>query len=298
MEIVKGRNVHLWIDNQVIQGSTDCEFTIKANTADITSKTDAGDGMWNKPEFVNYDFSCSNQSFLCNQTQLRSLLTRVINGKASVRVSMCPSGGYVIGSWNAISGQAIITQLQIDAPHRDKVKVSISMDGNGKLTKDSSGEQFVPEEAPLPAVNGKALMVAVQRGDKWFTFACATSHSLTINVQTSDASHKDVGIHKEVTGKSITLNTQNLFGMESSTDKETGMTFLLDSSMAGETVKLKFGYYADALPDAENSNWEEPSSTYIQGDFLISQLQMQAPHKDNATYNAEFVNIGQITLTT
>lgn len=295
MEIIKGRNVLLWIDDQVISGSTDCEFTIKANTADVASKTDAGDGMWDKPELVNYDFTCSNQSFLCDQTSLKALLNKVVNGNATVNVMMCPSGGYIIGNWNAIKGSAIISQVQIDAPNGDKAKVSLSFEGNGALYKDSSGKTYTPETS-LPAINGKALMVAIQRGDKWFTFMCATSHTLTINVQTSDASHKDVGVHKEVTGKSVSLSTQNLFAMETSPDTENGITFMLDSVMAGDLVKLKFGYYAEALPDAENTNWGDPSTTYIQGDFLISQIQIQAPTKEKATYSAEFSNVGQVML--
>ena len=301
MDIIKGRNVALWIDGEVIVGSTDCEFSVKANTADTTSKTDPGNGMWDNPEFVNYDFSCSNQSFLCDTSaQLQTLLRAVIEGEKPILVEFAPvgTGGEGDYVWSTIQGEAYITQLTIDATNGEKAKLSLSMEGNGSLTTNTKQKKIVPVPGKT-AINGKALMVAVQRDGEWHTYMAATSHSLTINVQTSDASHKDVGIHKEITGKNVTLSTENLFAMDDGgdpNDMSQDVCLAVNSILAGQKVRLKFGYYANATPDAESSNWGEPTVTIIEGDFLTTQVQMTAPTQGHATYKAEFTSSGEITL--
>lgn len=292
---IKGTDVNLLVDGAVIAGSTSCTFSLTANTSDAASKTDPGDGMWDNPEFQNYSWQMGNESFMCDTDGLLSLLDTVINGDAQVDVSF-QIGGTTDSGAICYGGKAIVSQLQVKAASNDKVTISLSLEGASSLAKVPIKTVAKQKTSPI---KGKALMLAVEgAGNSFHTLAASTSHSLSVSVQTADVSTKDEddsSINKEVTGKSVTLSTENLVALKTG-DVETGIMLaqLADDAMTGRTLKLSVGYYPESVGAAsgEDCDWGAANTVLVSGDFMCTSLNVNGPNKENATYTADFLSKG------
>lgn len=292
-KFIKAKQVNLFVDGAVIQSSTSCTLALTANTADAASKTDLGDGIWDNPSFINYSWTMSNESFVADIEALSLLLLKVINGDAKVAVVMQDEASFFL------EGSAIVTQLQLNAPNGDNATMSLSLEGSGKLTSNDNLMEDVVLQKTTP-IKGKALMLALKLGGTSYrTIAGSTGHSLTVSLQTADVSTKDendMSIDKEVTGKSISLSTENLIAM--SPGEGVGVYELMEVLMQGTPVEMTFGYYQNAVGmESAGQNWGAASRLLVNGTFLVSSLSVNASNKDNATYSAEFSGQGAPMVT-
>lgn len=284
---IKGQNVNLMVNGAVIAASTSCQFTVTANTADAAAKDDQGDGMWDNSEFTYCDWTASNESFIVDYSNLLELFELVVNGDAMVDVAFQMDNMLVVG------GQAIISQLQIQATNKENATMSLSLEGASPL-----GEKNATVVTPslMPRIRGKALMVAIKdENGNYHTLAASTSHTLSVSVQTSDVSTKDendLGANKEVTGKSVTLSTENLVAVSGGTADITGkfLPELLETTLSGKTLEMSFGYYESAVGSASgsDSDWGNADVTLLRGSFLCTSVTANGSNKENATYSAEF----------
>lgn len=293
IKYVKAKKVNLLVDGAAIQSSTSCTLALTANTADAASKTDPGDGMWDNPAFVSYSWTMGNESFVADIEALSSLLLKVINGDATLDVAIQDENNFYL------EGSAIVTQLQLNAPNGDNATMSLSLEGLGPLNLLGSNVHDVVLQKTTP-IKGRALMLALKlEGTSYRTIAGSTGHSLTVSLQTADVNTKDtydMSVYKEVTGKSISLSTENLIAM--SPGDGVGVYGLMDVLMQGMPVEMSFGYYQDTSgAEAPEQNWGEPSRLLVNGTFLVSSLSVNASNKDNATYSAEFSGQGAPTVT-
>ena len=295
MERIKGQDVNLFIDEAVVAGSTSCTFTLSANTADAASKTDPGDGMWDNPEFQNYSWQMGNESFVTSAAGLQTLLQKVISGDAKVGVH------FQVGADVSFSGTAIITQLQVSASNGDKAQLSLSLEGCTPLESEAGLIDLVQQKTT--PIKGKAMMLAMQTDTAYHTFAASTSHTLTVSVQTAEVTTKDdndMGTYKEITGKSVSLSTENLVTVKNRPSQVTGVTFseLMAKAMEGETVKLAFGYYSASIGKEAGSDadWGSANTVLLSGDFVCTSLSANGANKENSTYSAEFSGKGMPTL--
>ena len=284
---IKGQNVNLMLDGQVVAASTSCQFTVTANTADASAKDDAGDGMWDNSEFTYCDWSASNESYVVDVNHLLALLHVIVNGDAKVDVAFQLDNELVYG------GRAIISQLQLKATNKEHATMSLSLEGASALIH-TGGAVISPNM--MPRIKGKALMVAIKGEDgTYHTLAASTSHTLTVSVQSSDASTKDDndgGAVKEVTGKSASLSTENLVAVSDGAADVTGkfLPGLLEDTLAGKVLKMSIGYYAGAIgaPAGSDADWGTGTPLLVYGDFLCTNISVNAANKENATFSAEF----------
>lgn len=141
-------------------------------------------------------------------------------------------------------------------------------------------------------VNGSILMLFVN--DKPIAFA--TSHSLSMTVNTTEVSTKDHGAYPSVVAQSIgwELQIENLYSDE-------GNTALLPILKAKQPVTVKFakaGNWNDA-GILDNENLEYTTGDIIaQGKALCTSYSINAPTNDNATISATFTGVGELDTTT
>ena len=141
-------------------------------------------------------------------------------------------------------------------------------------------------------VNGSILMLFVN--DKPIAFA--TSHSLSMTVNTTEISTKDHGAYPSVVAQSIgwELQIENLYSDE-------GNTALLPILKAKQPVTVKFakaGNWNDAGV-VDNENLEYTTGDIIaQGKALCTSYSINAPTNDNATISATFTGVGELDTTT
>lgn len=310
MAHLKGQNVNLLLKSGSayipIAASTSCDLNIQANTEEAAAKDDPGNGLFGNPEFVNYSWSMSNESFIVEIEYLASLLDKVINGDATFDVQ------YQIGASadNEVitkKGSAIVSSLSVDASNGSFAKVTLSLEGNGELT---SGTYTVIANPTTIAsrIKGKALMLAVKDGANWKTFACATSHKLTVNIGLSDVTDKDYNdksVLKEITDKSVSLTTDNLIDNIGKTAPSHGakLSYLYNAITSGTTLEMQFGYYPDSIGQSVHTSeaqtqygYAAPDKVLVSGKFICTNLSQNGSNKEDATFSAEFTNKGAVTV--
>ena len=310
---LKGQNVNLLLkvknDYKVIAGSTSCDLNITANTDDGASKSDPGEGIFDNPEFTNYSWNMSNESFLVGIEFLGMLLDKVINGDAKFDVQYQIGEGYY--EQMTKKGEAFVSSLSVDATNGSYAKLTLSLEGNGTLT---NGTYVAPTLALTDKIKGKALMVSINTGSHssatWKTIACSTSHKLSVNVALSDITDKDYGdsaVYKEVTGKSVSLTTDNLIDLISKTEKNHGASVvdIFGLITGGSTIEMEFGYYPESIGQEKHGHtgtditgWGKSTegNVLISGSFLCTSLSQNGANKEDASFSAEFQNKGAVTV--
>ena len=313
MAHLKGQHVNLLLKRGssygVIASSTNCSLDITANTADAAAKDDPGNGIFDNPEFTNYLWSASNESFIVDINYLAYLLDLVINGNGEVDVQF--GNDLIYSNKFAKQGRAIISSLTVDAANGDFVKLSLSLDGNGELTSLESAITVTHVSSILPKIKGKALMIAMRTGTgitpDWQTIACASSHKLTVSLNLNDITDKDYNdktVLKEVTGKSVSLSTENLIdNVGPAPTTGTGIQKLYDLITNGTPVKVAFGYYPNSIGQSihngtgtHDNGWGDPETTLLEGDFIVTSLSTSGANKEDATFSAEFQNKGAVIV--
>ena len=139
-------------------------------------------------------------------------------------------------------------------------------------------------------VAGKDLMIFV---DKKPT-ALATSHSLSITAETSEAASKDDGAWgaATVTKFSWEGSTEALVSMDEAVNSFDSM---YDAMMTRKPVEIVSGRPANATDDGvPEGGWTVPTTNYYKGSALITSLQRNDPNGDNATMTVTFTGVGKL----
>lgn len=146
----------------------------------------------------------------------------------------------------------------------------------------------------MSVTNGSDLMLFV--GGKSIAFA--TSHKLSINVETVETSSKDSGgkwTTKSAKKMSWNVTTENLY----SNDGE-GLEYseLHDLLIAREPIDVVFGLEKDTATKADEvptDGWVAATTGVYKGKVIITALEINAPNGDNATFTATFEGTGALT---
>jgi predicted secreted protein len=149
---------------------------------------------------------------------------------------------------------------------------------------------------------GTDLMVFVTKGSAIKSVAYATSHSLTVSQSLTEISTKDNpdgGAWTEQTGQKLSwsLSTENLY---SNDGKGNSFEDLFDAMITRKSVFVKFALeseYANPPEDVPAGGWEAiaPSATtpVYSGYVFVTELSLNAPDGDNASYTASFTGTGK-----
>ena len=140
------------------------------------------------------------------------------------------------------------------------------------------------------SVAGKDLMIFV--GGK--ATALATSHSLSITAETSEAASKDDGAWgaATVTKFSWEGSTEALVSMD---DDANSFDAMYDAMMTREPVDFVSGRPTNATDDGiPEEGWTAPTTNLYKGKALITSLQRNDPNGDNSTMTVTFTGVGRL----
>lgn len=142
-------------------------------------------------------------------------------------------------------------------------------------------------------IKGSKLMVFL--GSTPIAFA--TSHSLSITVNTTEVSTKDHGDFPSVIGNNITweITTENLYS-------DAGQTALWNAMKTMQPVTVSFApasNYSNAssqqgIVDVDGGTEWTSGTAIASGKALITSLSVNAPAGDNATLSATFTGVGSL----
>lgn len=142
-------------------------------------------------------------------------------------------------------------------------------------------------------IKGNKLMVFLNDAP----IAFATSHSLSITVNTSEVSTKDHGDFPSVIGNNITweITTENLYS-----DNAESALWAAMKTMQPVTVKFApASNYNNAtsqkgIVGVESAAEWAAGTAIASGKALITSLSVNAPSGDNATLSATFTGVGEL----
>lgn len=142
-------------------------------------------------------------------------------------------------------------------------------------------------------IKGNKLMVFLNDAP----IAFATSHSLSITVNTSEVSTKDHGDFPSVIGNNITweITTENLYS-----DNAESALWAAMKTMQPVTVKFApASNYNNAtsqkgIVGVEIAEEWAAGTAIASGKALITSLSVNAPSGDNATLSATFTGVGEL----
>lgn len=142
-------------------------------------------------------------------------------------------------------------------------------------------------------IKGSRLMVFLNDAP----IAFATSHSLSITVNTSEVSTKDHGDFPSVIGNNITweITTENLYS-----DNAESALWAAMKTMQPVTVKFApaTNYSNETsqkgIVGVESATEWTAGTAIASGKALITSLSVNAPAGDNATLSATFTGVGEL----
>ena len=142
-------------------------------------------------------------------------------------------------------------------------------------------------------IKGNKLMVFLNDAP----IAFATSHSLSITVNTSEVSTKDHGDFPSVSGNNITweITTENL-------QSDNAESALWAAMKTMQPVTVKFAPASNStnatsqkgIVGVENAEEWAAGTAIASGKALITSLSVNAPSGDNATLSATFTGVGEL----
>lgn len=139
-------------------------------------------------------------------------------------------------------------------------------------------------------IKGGALMAFV--GGK--STACATSHTLSINLETKETSSKDSGGGWGTSEAGILSWSAKSENIASAGDK--GLTYddLVDLMVAREPVDLIFGPKSETAEDVPEGGWTPLAGKGRKGKAYITSVEENAPNGENATFTVDFTGTGPL----
>ena len=139
-------------------------------------------------------------------------------------------------------------------------------------------------------IKGKDLMIFLNGK----ATALATSHSLELTAETSEAASKDDGAwsNATVTKKAWTATTEALVSEDPNVDSFDAMYDLFD---AGEPVDVISGRPSNVSDDGvPEGGWTAPTQKYYKGKALITSLTRNDPNGDNSSMSISLQGVGKL----
>lgn len=151
--IVKGKKLMVFVKSgegtyKSIGFSTNHTLSTSASTISVSHKdlADAGAGKWDDQEIDTLSWTITSESFYANQAEgvtfadlfgyyAAGTVLDLKFGVAADNTSGVPTGGWVVPSTGTVlSGKAVITSVDLNAPVDDNASVSITFTGRGALS--------------------------------------------------------------------------------------------------------------------------------------------------------------------
>jgi len=149
-------------------------------------------------------------------------------------------------------------------------------------------------------IKGSDLMLFIKpNGTSTFkSIAFATSHSLSINGESTETSSKDNGgkwVSKQMQRLSWTVSTDNLYSLDGEGSVYDDLFTVMTERKEIDIVFSLENGYEDKADEVPTGGWSPITSPQYKGKVLMTSLELNAPNGDNATFTASFEGVGALT---
>lgn len=280
----------------VIGMSTNCTVTLTNNTDESSVKDDVG--LAAKPEVVSKAWSVQVDSL--NVVNAAAMLTAI---KAMNKIQIMwdevstDDNQSKEGATYARTGMAYISDCTFTFNNRENSAKSLQFTGASALTTVSAGLSY---EVLDPGTYTKGQFVRLFLGSDNTTtpakvIGSAQQLQLHVSLQMESASTKDTtGMWdvQEPTGLSYDITTNALVrGGDTITSavQAQGLSELEAIYEAGTPVKFQ-------IANVSGANQRTKGAVIVSGSVILSQLTINAPNRQNATYDAQLNGWGAYTV--
>ena len=297
--ILKGQNFRVMTvtgsDARVVGMATNCVVTLTGNTEDASHKDIIG--MAALPEIVSKGWQVQVDSL--DVTDTAAMLTAIKNNQAFKlqwdETSTDNNQGPLATAF-ARTGMAYLSDGSFVFNNRENSTKSLQFSGTGALTKTTITEYV--NIAPAGFTKGQFVRLFVgsdNTAEPSKVIAAATSLTLHVSLTLEDATTKDTTgdwIVQEPTGLSYDISTSALMrGDDTITSSVDGQAIdnLEDIYEASQPVKWK-------IANVSGENNRTAGATIVSGSVVITQLTLNGPNRQNATYDAQLSGYGDYTV--
>lgn len=298
--ILKGQNFRILVWNgddayKCVGMATSCTVTLTNNTEDGATKDDVG--MAAKPVMTSQGWSVQVESL--DVTDTAAMLTVIKNLTPftlkwdETRVS--DNQGSEAAAFSR-QGQAYLNDATFTFNDRENSTKSLQFTGTSELTVGSESETEVIETSTYTKGQFVRLFISSDNtAAPAAVIAAAKNLSLHVSMTLEDATTKDTpGTWQiqEPTGLSYDITTSALVRgndtITSSVDGK-GLADLENIYQAGTPVKWK-------IANVSGANQRTAGAVIASGSCLLTQLTIQGPNRQNATYDAQLTGYGIYTV--
>ena len=302
MATLKGQNLRILAHGldgtsaAVIGMSTNCTVTLTNNTEDANTKDDVS--LASKPEVISKAWSVQVDSL--NVVNTAAMLT-AIKSMSKIQIMWdevsTDDNQSTEGAGYARTGLAYLSDATFTFNNRENSAKSLQFTGASELTTVAPGTSF---EVLSPGTYTKGQFVRLFLGSDNTTtpakvIGSANQLQLHVSLQMESASTKDTtGMWdiQEPTGLSYDITSNALVrGGDTITSsvQAQGLSELEAIYEAGTPVKFQ-------IANVSGANQRTKGAVIVSGSVILSQLTINAPNRQNATYDAQLNGWGAYTV--
>lgn len=153
MSVIKGGDMMLFVGGKSIGYATNHTLSISADTKETSTK-DSG-GKWQTSEVGILSWTASSENLMSNSQEgvgYKELVNYMINrtpvqgvfalegnstNLETAKLDNVPTGGWTPKNTNTLSGEMIITSVELNAPNGENATFTVNFTGNGALTQSN-----------------------------------------------------------------------------------------------------------------------------------------------------------------
>ena len=303
MATLKGQNLRIMVFDttaekfKVVGMATNATITLTGNNSDASTKDDVG--LAKKPEITSKSWSVQVESLDVSDmgammTAIKSLTPfTLIWDEVSTTDNQTP----VASTAFARKGTAFLNDVTFTINNRENASKSLQFTGSGALETLSATPtaQTISAGSYTKGQNVRLFLGSDNTAVPAAVIAAAQQLSIHVSMQLENASTKDTDGDwdiQEPTGLSYDISTTALV--------RSGET--ISSAVAGKTIADLETIYEASTPvkwqiaNVSGDNHRTKGSVIASGSVVVTQLTLNAPNRQNATYSAQLTGWGAYSV--
>ncbi len=304
MATLKGQNLRIYTvssshpnEGQVIAMATNCTITLTGNTEEATHKDIVG--MSSMPTITSKAWSVQVETLnVVDASAMLAIAAASLPVWLKWDTSSTTDNQTAQGALMARYGMAYLNDVTFNFNDRENSTTSLQFTGSGELQQLHADP--VTDLVPVNNTFTKGQFVRLFLGSDSFNtpekvIAAAMQLSLHISVTMENATTKDTD-----TDWQIQEPTAVNFDITTSALVQSGET--ITSQVGGQEISDILDIYENALPvkfqiaNVGGPNQREKYSSIAMGSVVLSQLTINGPNRQNATYQATLSGYGPISV--
>lgn len=297
MATLKGQNIRILLQEgtkfKVVGKSTNCTVTLTGNTDDASTKDDTG--MASKPEITSKSWSVQVESLdvtdaaaMLNAIKNLTPFTLIWDETATSNNQTAQAAAY------ARKGQAYLNDVTFQWDDRTNSTKKLQFSGSGALEKLSTAPEMEIVTVDGAYTKGQFVRLFIgpnTGGVPSNVLAACKSLSLHVSMTLEDATTKDTTGDwqvQEPTALSFDISSNALVRSGdtiTSTVGGLGYDSIEDAYEAGIPVKFQ-------IANVSGANNRTKGAVICSGLVVITQLTLNAPNRQNATYDTQLTGYG------